>query len=47
MLSQRVLGQYDLALLDADVTPRLLLLAPNLAQAARTSRWTATSWSCG
>jgi coenzyme F420 biosynthesis associated uncharacterized protein len=35
MLSQRVLGQYDLALLDASVTPRLLLLAPNLAQAAR------------
>jgi coenzyme F420 biosynthesis associated uncharacterized protein len=34
MLSQRVLGQYDLALLDATVTPRLLLLAPNLAQAA-------------
>jgi len=36
MLSQRVLGQYDLALLDASVQPRLLLLAPNLAQAART-----------
>jgi coenzyme F420 biosynthesis associated uncharacterized protein len=35
MLSQRVLGQYDLALLDASVKPRLLLLAPNLAQAAR------------
>jgi coenzyme F420 biosynthesis associated uncharacterized protein len=35
MLSQRVLGQYDLALLDASVTPRLLLLAPNLSQAAR------------
>jgi coenzyme F420 biosynthesis associated uncharacterized protein len=34
-LSQRVLGQYDLALLDASVPPRLLLLAPNLAQAAR------------
>lgn len=34
MLSQRVLGQYDLALLDATVPPRLLLLAPNLAQAA-------------
>jgi coenzyme F420 biosynthesis associated uncharacterized protein len=30
-----VLGQYDLALLDASVPPRLLLLAPNLAQAAR------------
>jgi uncharacterized protein (DUF2342 family) len=36
MLSQRVLGQYDLALLDSSVQPRLLLLAPNLAQAART-----------
>jgi coenzyme F420 biosynthesis associated uncharacterized protein len=36
MLSQRVLGQYDLALMDATVQPRLLLLAPNLAQAART-----------
>jgi uncharacterized protein (DUF2342 family) len=36
MLSQRVLGQYDLALLDASVKPRLLLLAPNLAQGART-----------
>ncbi len=35
MLSQRVLGQYDLALLDAQVPPRLLLLAPNLALAAR------------
>jgi coenzyme F420 biosynthesis associated uncharacterized protein len=35
VLSQRVLGQYDLALLDATVEPRLLLLAPNLAQAAR------------
>jgi coenzyme F420 biosynthesis associated uncharacterized protein len=36
MLSQRVLGQYDLALLDPSVTPRLLLVTPNLAQAART-----------
>src|SRR5262249_29728391 len=35
VLSQRVLGQYDLALLDSGVPPRLLLLAPNLAQAAR------------
>lgn len=35
VLSQRVLGQYDIALLDASVAPRLLLLAPNLAQAAR------------
>jgi uncharacterized protein (DUF2342 family) len=35
MLSQRVLGQYDLALLDERVPPRLLLLAPNLALTAR------------
>lgn len=35
LLSQRVLGQYDLALLDPTVPPRLLLVAPNLAQAAR------------
>lgn len=35
VLSQRVLGQYDLALLDSGAPPRLLLLAPNLAQAAR------------
>ena len=31
VLSQRVLGQYDVSLLDASVPPRLLLLAPNLA----------------
>jgi coenzyme F420 biosynthesis associated uncharacterized protein len=36
VLSQRVLGQYDLALLDGGVAPRLLLLSPNLAQTART-----------
>jgi coenzyme F420 biosynthesis associated uncharacterized protein len=35
MLSQRVLGQYDVSLLDGGVPPRLLLLAPNLEQAAR------------
>jgi coenzyme F420 biosynthesis associated uncharacterized protein len=35
LLSQRVLGQYDLSLLDSSVAPRLLLVAPNLAQAAR------------
>jgi coenzyme F420 biosynthesis associated uncharacterized protein len=35
MLSQRVLGQYDLSLLDSAVAPRLLLVAPNLAEAAR------------
>jgi coenzyme F420 biosynthesis associated uncharacterized protein len=34
MLSQRVLGQYDIALLDPARPPRLLLLAPNIAQAA-------------
>jgi coenzyme F420 biosynthesis associated uncharacterized protein len=34
LLSQRVLGQYDLALLDPTVEPRLLLVAPNLAEAA-------------
>ncbi len=34
MLAQRVLGQYDLSLLDDSVQPRLLLLAPNLAEAA-------------
>jgi uncharacterized protein (DUF2342 family) len=38
VLSQRVLGQYDLALLDASVAPRLLLLAPNLALGARNLR---------
>jgi putative hydrolase len=35
MLSQRVLGQYDISLLDASAPARLLLLAPNLAGAAR------------
>ena len=35
MLSQRVLGQYDVSLLDGAQPPRLLLLGPNLAQAAR------------
>jgi coenzyme F420 biosynthesis associated uncharacterized protein len=35
MLSQRVLGQYDVSLLDTSAPPRLLLLAPNLAGAAR------------
>jgi coenzyme F420 biosynthesis associated uncharacterized protein len=35
MLSQRVLGQYDIALLDPARPPRLLLLGPNIAQAAR------------
>ncbi|HEX5309564.1 MAG TPA: zinc-dependent metalloprotease [Solirubrobacteraceae bacterium] len=47
MLSQRVLGQYDIALLDAEQPPRLLLLAPNIAQAARNlqlDREQFTSW---
>jgi coenzyme F420 biosynthesis associated uncharacterized protein len=35
VLAQRVLGQYDIALLDPSVPPRLLLLAPNLALTAR------------
>ncbi|HXC46348.1 MAG TPA: zinc-dependent metalloprotease, partial [Solirubrobacteraceae bacterium] len=35
ILSQRVLGQYDISLLDAGRPPRLLLLGPNLEQAAR------------
>jgi coenzyme F420 biosynthesis associated uncharacterized protein len=35
VLSQRVLGQYDIALLEPERPPRLLLLAPNLANAAR------------
>ncbi len=38
MLSQRVLGQYDIALLDPERAPRLLLLAPNIDQAARDLR---------
>ena len=38
MLSQRVLGQYDVSLLDRSAEPRLLLLAPNLASAARNLR---------
>jgi coenzyme F420 biosynthesis associated uncharacterized protein len=33
-LAQRVLGQYDLALLDGDRDPRLLFVAPNLNEAA-------------
>jgi coenzyme F420 biosynthesis associated uncharacterized protein len=36
MLSQRVLGQYDMVLLDADSPRRLLLVTPNLADAADT-----------
>ncbi len=34
VLGRRVLGQYDLALLDGDVTPRLLFVEPNLREAA-------------
>ncbi|MHB8491377.1 MAG: zinc-dependent metalloprotease [Solirubrobacteraceae bacterium] len=36
VLSQRVLGQYDIELLNPQTTPRLLLVGPNLAHAART-----------
>lgn len=35
LLSQRVLGQYDISLLEDATPPRLLLLAPNLVAAAR------------
>ena len=34
-LSQRVLGQYELSLLQPEVSPRLLLVAPNLDGAVR------------
>jgi coenzyme F420 biosynthesis associated uncharacterized protein len=34
-MSQRVLGQYELSLLQPDVKPRLLFVAPNLARATR------------
>ena len=34
VLSTRVLGQFDIALLDPDVPTRLLLVAPNLAEAS-------------
>lgn len=49
VLSQRVLGQYDIALLDGERPPRLLLLAPNIAQAARNmelDRDEFTIWVC-
>jgi coenzyme F420 biosynthesis associated uncharacterized protein len=35
VLSQRVLGQYDIELFNATSAPRLLLVSPNLSQAAR------------
>ncbi|MDQ3632225.1 MAG: zinc-dependent metalloprotease [Actinomycetota bacterium] len=34
LLGRRVLGQYDLALLDGDIVPRLLFVEPNLREAA-------------
>jgi coenzyme F420 biosynthesis associated uncharacterized protein len=34
-MSQRVLGQYELSLLQSDVKPRLLFVAPNLGNAVR------------
>ena len=36
MLSQRVLGQFDMVLLDDSIPTRLLLVTPNLADAAHT-----------
>jgi putative hydrolase len=47
ILSQRVLGQYDVSLIGEPVTPRLLLLEPNLAAAARNldiDRGDLTAW---
>jgi len=47
LLSQRVLGQYDLVLLDATVPTRLLLVTPNLVEAAaklRVDREELISW---
>jgi coenzyme F420 biosynthesis associated uncharacterized protein len=38
VLAQRVLGQYEFAVLDPAAPARLLFVAPNLAQAARTLR---------
>jgi coenzyme F420 biosynthesis associated uncharacterized protein len=35
-LAQRVLGQYELVLLDPDSVPRLLFVAPNVLETART-----------
>jgi coenzyme F420 biosynthesis associated uncharacterized protein len=35
IVGRRVLGQYDLALLDPQVPPRLLLVGPNLAEVAK------------
>jgi coenzyme F420 biosynthesis associated uncharacterized protein len=49
MLAQRVLGQYDVALLDAERAPRLLMIAPNIAQAASSlelDREQFTAWVC-
>jgi len=34
-MSQRVLGQYEVSLLDVEEPPRLLVVAPNLAKAVR------------
>ena len=44
-MSQRVLGQYELSLLQADTEPRLLFVAPNLDDGGRASSTsTATSF---
>ncbi|MGI8557814.1 MAG: zinc-dependent metalloprotease [Solirubrobacteraceae bacterium] len=37
-LAGRVLGQYEIALLDSEATPRLLMVSPNLAEAAEKLR---------
>jgi len=47
ILSQRVLGQYDVSLIGPPVAPRLLLLEPNLAAAAHNlgvDRGELTAW---
>ncbi len=47
ILSQRVLGQYDVSLVGEPVAPRLLLLEPNLAATARNldiDRGELTAW---
>ena len=44
-LSQRVLGQYEFALVDPDAPARLLFVAPNIA-AGGARAWTPTPSSC-
>ena len=45
LLGRRVLGQYELRLLDPEYPPRLLFVAPNLRRGGA-ARWTPTSTSC-